>query len=118
MRHDWWNSYSWHEQYQTIRIYRVWIMEVKTLGELCDIVSVSYTHLDVYKRQLENDGSKATDAWRKSGDNWFYLDSYGNMVVNQLIDDTYYAVSYTHLDVYKRQGQQRSGLLDGKGRHL
>ncbi|MFR1831886.1 MAG: hypothetical protein ACLSX5_01875 [Lachnospiraceae bacterium] len=39
---------------------------------------------------LENDGSKATDAWRKSGDNWFYLDSYGNMVVNQLIDDTYY----------------------------
>lgn len=39
---------------------------------------------------LENDGSKATDAWRKSGDNWFYLDSYGNMAVNQLIDDTYY----------------------------
>lgn len=39
---------------------------------------------------LENDGSKVTDAWRKSGDNWFYLDSYGNMAVNQLIDDTYY----------------------------
>ena len=39
---------------------------------------------------LENDGSKATDVWRKSGDNWFYLDSYGNMAVNQLIDDTDY----------------------------
>ena len=38
---------------------------------------------------LENDGTKATDAWRKdSSGNWFYLDGSGNIVTNRLIDDT------------------------------
>lgn len=40
---------------------------------------------------LENDGTKATDVWRKdSSGNWFYLDGSGNIVTNRLIDDTYY----------------------------
>ena len=34
-----------------------------------------------------NDGSKATDVFKKSGNNWFYLDSDGIMAKNQLIED-------------------------------
>ena len=97
------------------------------------------------------DSDKATDSWKKSGDNWYWLDDSGEMAVDMLIedDDDYYyvdangamvtnqwvaienedagedgepdhywyyfqangkafrrgdsAVSYTHLDVYKRQ---------------
>ncbi len=36
MRHDWWNSYSWHEQYQTIRICEGIIMEYR-LEEIFDL---------------------------------------------------------------------------------
>ena len=66
-------------------------------------IPVSYTHLDVYKRQgkthlmhvignriLENDKSK----------NILYVTS--EKFTNQLIN-AIKAVSYTHLDVYKRQ---------------
>jgi len=42
-----------------------------------------------------NDGSKATDVFKKSGNNWFYLDSDGIMAKNQLIedDDNYFYVN-------------------------
>ena len=42
-----------------------------------------------------NDGSKATDVFKKSGNNWFYPDSDGNMAKNQLIedDDNYFYVN-------------------------
>ena len=59
-------------------------------------MSVSYTHLDVYKRQIfyhtENPDSTSLDDIDRNS-----------------VNDTYYikasvaAVSYTHLDVYKRQ---------------
>ena len=54
---------------------------------------VSYTHLDVYKRQL-------------------YLYS-----AAETLGITREAVSYTHLDVYKRQRPNR-GLSDPDGRRL
>ena len=42
-----------------------------------------------------NDGSKATDVFKKSGNNWVYLDSDGIMAKNQLIedDDNYFYVN-------------------------
>ena len=47
-------------------------------------ISVSYTHLDVYKRQI--------------------LSCYFKLFVFILDFNVLSAVSYTHLDVYKRQG--------------
>ena len=46
----------------------------------------------------EKDGSKAEDAWKKSGDKWFWLDSEesGAMAIDKLVDDgdnTYYVDS-------------------------
>ena len=75
-------------------------------SHIIGIVPVSYTHLDVYKRQIldnltflvNNGGMKAEDvkpicqefcSWAKEG--------YSILVVNHT------PVSYTHLDVYKRQ---------------
>ena len=56
-------------------------------------IPVSYTHLDVYKRQILND---------VTGDLWKYgvLDDVKNLAFNA----SSIPVSYTHLDVYKRQG--------------
>ena len=63
--------------------------------------SVSYTHLDVYKRQeqaLENANSK--------------LDQYADALtaagsrMKAAFNDNPGSVSYTHLDVYKRQVQR------------
>ena len=59
-------------------------------GNMQDVISVSYTHLDVYKRQCMRLAS--------SGDISEYAASS-------------FAVSYTHLDVYKRQGGKLSLLL-------
>ena len=33
-----------------------------------------------------NDGSKATDVFKKSGNNWFYLDSEGMQAINAQVD--------------------------------
>ena len=52
---------------------------------------VSYTHLDVYKRQLKDRPVKA--------DAKFFL---GKLLTNEK-EETIRPVSYTHLDVYKRQ---------------
>ena len=49
---------------------------------------VSYTHLDVYKRQAYT--------------------TYGTSRANayKILEDSLNPVSYTHLDVYKRQGHE------------
>ena len=62
---------------------------------------VSYTHLDVYKRQ---------GLWRinkESGKLEPFVAEVIKFGVRSLLTDaqeTLYTVSYTHLDVYKRQG--------------
>ena len=55
---------------------------------------VSYTHLDVYKRQLNNLVWDGTERIRFCLRHFLGADA---------DDYTYEAVSYTHLDVYKRQ---------------
>ena len=56
--------------------------------------SVSYTHLDVYKRQAQYAGGDPAGA----------VDTYTAIIdYDKKAADAYYPVSYTHLDVYKRQ---------------
>ena len=50
-----------------------------------NVLAVSYTHLDVYKRQALNYPTEVAD------------------VLQTAMNDSYEPVSYTHLDVYKRQ---------------
>ena len=57
-------------------------------------MSVSYTHLDVYKRQ-----------------NWESVEGKPDVLIYKE-GEAYKAVSYTHLDVYKRQLHH---LPDGHG---
>ena len=60
------------------------------------VLPVSYTHLDVYKRQTYTDGLKAVDMVlvQKLNDNNKYV------IIARVVEAS---VSYTHLDVYKRQ---------------
>ena len=63
------------------------------------IPSVSYTHLDVYKRQ--NTGTANDFALTAADGNGLKaLSTLGVLVQSNATDE---AVSYTHLDVYKRQ---------------
>ena len=68
-------------------------------------IPVSYTHLDVYKRQAEG-GFKFIEAMQNN-DKIVKLPKI-IMLLPMLREDLFdrlndYAVSYTHLDVYKRQ---------------
>ena len=63
-------------------------------------MSVSYTHLDVYKRQITDH----TDVDRTIPDRDLIYNKHIEIVNEYKMFDEYYnAVSYTHLDVYKRQ---------------
>ena len=75
----------------------------------CCMVTVSYTHLDVYKRQIVQHGGTlfstllhslyAAHVFNPLGNQTEYIDAVrGRRVVHGIL-----AVSYTHLDVYKRQ---------------
>ena len=79
-------------------------------------IPVSYTHLDVYKRQVYENGvpqillTEVGYVSLTDGTYHYYLkDHQGNnrVVVDEegTVEEVndYYAVSYTHLDVYKRQ---------------
>ena len=70
------------------------------------VAPVSYTHLDVYKRQ----GKHCTSHRRDSHSFIFhthFLNDFGNEFVYHTVTATraVVPVSYTHLDVYKRQIQ-------------
>ena len=89
---------------------------------LCDIIAVSYTHLDVYKRQElrgANGTGKTTLLRAIAG---LHQQKFGQIAFSGLDDaanneyvvlmghldaiksnESVLAVSYTHLDVYKRQ---------------
>ena len=70
------------------------------------IIPVSYTHLDVYKRQARENRLHRLHAepGRARGD----LLGGGSVCES---DTGGQPVSYTHLDVYKRQGLDRGGRL-------
>ena len=53
--------------------------------------AVSYTHLT---------------GWQQVYGKWYYMDQWGAMTTGwqEISSHWYYTVSYTHLDVYKRQG--------------
>ena len=82
------------------------------LHEQLRIIPVSYTHLDVYKRQQEDgvwyyydrDGSYVTEEWKKSGNYWFWLDDDGEMATDMLVedDDDYYYVEVNGVMVTNR----------------
>ena len=97
------------------------------------IAPVSYTHLDVYKRQMQEEvenrtltrvvsGTKFTGRLLKAASSKYLahrkekklqkqrsrdapVKPQGKQTVKQLIGQNQGAVSYTHLDVYKRQAQ-------------
>ena len=58
--------------------------------------AVSYTHLDVYKRQGADLAEQLGEA---------VANIHGELTAYEVEDDLA-AVSYTHLDVYKRQRQK------------
>ena len=85
------------------------------------VIPVSYTHLDVYKRQdnykweypIRSLGIRAADL--VLDDIPVQLDLFGNQEKKEKLeklDRTVDAVSYTHLDVYKRQEYHPSGRSD------
>ena len=73
------------------------------------LVPVSYTHLDVYKRQVLDDIEQAGTDQAEGGDDEADLDGPPESKTFQFYQITYRPgdadnpVSYTHLDVYKRQ---------------
>ena len=86
--------------------------------------TVSYTHLDVYKRQKEANAGRQHDApgRRLDGTSHFFSELQVNpsLAIDLIIAPprmAYYmeystrTVSYTHLDVYKRQALHRTELI-------
>ena len=77
-------------------------------GVLSRMTAVSYTHLDVYKRQIQRGVKFPCDALFRDGRLIAWLcpcREQANLLVRdgvELAADVY-PVSYTHLDVYKRQ---------------
>ena len=70
------------------------------------ILSVSYTHLDVYKRQHWLSGNSCPVFQYKTFEKYSIL--YLAKKLQALYEMPRYSiksVSYTHLDVYKRQGE-------------
>ena len=76
------------------------------LGDLTGGMSVSYTHLDVYKRQ---GNAIVNEIKAKGGEAMFLVTNVlDEAILEQNLKDILaaygrVAVSYTHLDVYKRQ---------------
>ena len=71
--------------------------------------TVSYTHLDVYKRQVDENGNPITQVKIRTvltcrSHRGVCAKCYGsNLATGQAVQ----AVSYTHLDLYKRQATTR-----------
>ena len=83
--------------------------------------AVSYTHLDVYKRQAQGGpryDASMTPEERKSFENGIWLcQSCSKLIDTDITRYPKEPVSYTHLDVYKRQAQQRTDRC-WQGYHL
>ena len=81
------------------------------------IITVSYTHLDVYKRQMEQEKSfrqyrrRRDEMDRNNGRRDALYENNGHRPNNNYNNNgNHYPVSYTHLDVYKRQMHQHQLL--------
>ena len=73
------------------------------IQEGVNIGPVSYTHLDVYKRQVDTEGGLYLNDEDLAKLGFLYLNNglwEGKQIVSE---DWVKPVSYTHLDVYKRQ---------------
>ena len=102
------------------------LIELVRANQIDCIIAVSYTHLDVYKRQV-TDYRDYTLAWYKAA--WPWMGCMGFLVFLGFLPKhgggrnylffvffAFFAwffwglpVSYTHLDVYKRQGEHHAG---------
>ena len=67
--------------------------------------AVSYTHLDVYKRQMADSKGTGTASVSVAG----RMNAFEDFV---RVQSDAAPVSYTHLDVYKRQGIHRIGRVN------
>ena len=67
---------------------------------LIAIIAVSYTHLDVYKRQVVFCNAPEDNPFMAGA---FHGPGEPDCVINVGVSGPGVAVSYTHLDVYKRQ---------------
>ena len=79
------------------------------------IRAVSYTHLDVYKRQGEQRGKRGVDGTAHGLPDALLSDD-----LKRLLARGAQAVSYTHLDVYKRQTSSKvfGRILSAKGWYM
>ena len=84
---------------------------VQRVAEGFSAMAVSYTHLDVYKRQAEE---QLDEGRAELEDAQAQLDSAKSQIasgekdlqaIKEILPGTLTPVSYTHLDVYKRQGR-------------
>ena len=82
--------------------------------------AVSYTHLDVYKRQAQG---AVVHIEHTPPDDFFQAESIRLMLVDIVIQQSGNhivsgsdAVSYTHLDVYKRQSLHRTASASTAGK--
>ena len=66
-------------------------------------MTVSYTHLDVYKRQFHSGVGAAVLAALPCVGWSVHVGQKRDFINPQGVDDDMHTVSYTHLDVYKRQ---------------
>ncbi len=64
MRHDWWNSYSWHEQYQTIRI----------SIRICEGIIMEYRLEEIFDLQMGKTPSRSNpDYWNTCENKWISI---------------------------------------------
>ena len=88
------------------------------LGSTVTMDAVSYTHLDVYKRQVQGIGMALYENVQYDKKGHMMNNSFMQYKIPTRLDmgrlrvefeSSYEPVSYTHLDVYKRQVHQQPG---------
>ena len=84
------------------------ILPIKSVCPICRICSVSYTHLDVYKRQDQRRDVSVCNYGLKlsTGNNAYQMNTFAGMGVGK------YRINWKKVrDVYKRQMMHRMNLI-------